>query len=39
MRVHRVEEIKYPEVFDRLPQGVRAGVLSRLELHEKSQEG
>jgi hypothetical protein len=30
--VHRVEEIKYPEVFDRLPQGVHARVLSRLEV-------
>jgi hypothetical protein len=30
--VHRVEEIKYPEVFDRLSQGVRAGVLVRLEV-------
>jgi hypothetical protein len=30
--VHRAEEIKHAEVFDRFPQGVRAGVLMRLEL-------
>jgi hypothetical protein len=37
--VHRVERIKYTEVFERLPQRVRAGVLSRLEVAIESSGG
>jgi hypothetical protein len=34
--VHRVEEIKHLEVFGIFPQGVRAGVLSRLKVAKES---
>jgi hypothetical protein len=37
--VHRVEKVAYLEVFEEVPQGVHARVLSRLEVtHEKSGE-
>jgi hypothetical protein len=39
MRVHRVERIKYPEVFDKLPQGVCAGVISRPKVARESSGG
>jgi hypothetical protein len=32
-------EFKYPRVFERLPQGVRAGVLLRLKFASKISEG
>jgi len=37
--VHRVKEIKYPKVFDRLPQGVHAIFISRLEVARESSRG
>jgi hypothetical protein len=37
--VHRVEEFKYLEVFEELPQGVRAGVFFKTRVVEKAQEG